>query len=193
MCDNMHEITPKNIAKVLFSDDPKDPNTYCILPFSQKYDDDGASFNFEILISVYLESFMQIIDAKKTDNDTDEYKLFEMLILDDLMFPNEWFKSIGYVLTVKEYALASNIDRDAYCSIILSFNKAHILEFIKRNISERYHFILNKRYKKTDKLEEIYATVTKKNKIYKIYFSELNVIKTDKQEVLEEQRKNKII
>ncbi len=205
MCDTINDITemsPKGIAKFLFSDDPKDINSFNILPYSQRYDNDAASFNFEILVTIYLEAFMHIIDIKKSHENESEYLLYENMSLDDLMFPNEWFKSMGYSLHVKEYMLdnsqtnlqfVNNVARFAYCRIILSFDKRDMLAFIERNISERYHFILNKTYKKTDKIEEIYAIVNKENKAYKISFQELKIIKNDKQELLQEQRDYKLI
>jgi hypothetical protein len=54
----------------------------------------------------------------------------------------------------------------------LSFNPKERMTFILNKITNKYHFILNSDYVKTDKLDNIYTILYKNDKIYKISFTE---------------------
>ena len=106
---------------------------------------------------------------------------------DDLLFPNPWFKSFGYSINLNVYNVyGTNSETDkkevnklksrSYCKIMLSFDDKDKLMFIMKNITNRYHFILNAGYKKTNKLEEIYTVLSKGDLFFKISFKEFKMI-----------------
>ena len=58
--ESLESMSPADVAQKLFQSQPGEPCSRCILPHSQSYDNDAASFNFEILLTIYLEGFMNI-------------------------------------------------------------------------------------------------------------------------------------
>ena len=46
---SMESMSPTEIAKKIFQEEPGDPCSKCILSQSEQWDTDATSFNFEIL------------------------------------------------------------------------------------------------------------------------------------------------
>jgi len=191
--------SPIDIAKHIFSTPPRDPCSICIIPYSQVYDEDEASLNFEILITIYLEGLMNICEVLKQEyleenpdnklTDSQIYaNIYNKIALDDLKFPNPWLKSFGFALCVDEYIQDLDADLDAdtnihtvryfneyikpksYCRILLSFDPKDKYHFIRNNNANLYTFILNGDYTTTNKLEDIFAILSKDDKMYRIGF-----------------------
>ena len=188
------QMSPEELAKMIFAQTPGDPCSKCILPCSDgEMDNDTVSFCFEILLTIYLEGLMYILDIIKSshsigDNKKDyeiENEVYKTVKLDDLQFPDPWFKSFGYSINIEEINISSNnlkkdynnrIKPNSYCRILLSFDPNDRLQFVLKSIENKYHFILNSSYKKTNKLESIYALLSKDDKFYKISFKEFKLI-----------------
>ena len=60
--------SPEQLAKKIFSKKPANPCSICIIPYSESHDNDAASFNFEILLTIYLEGFMNILEVIKSNH-----------------------------------------------------------------------------------------------------------------------------
>jgi hypothetical protein len=184
--------SPQDIAKMIFKSPPREPNSIQIVSYSKVYDEDETSLNFEIFITIYLEGFMNILQVIRDSyideggsygdkDDLDIYKsVYADINIDDLRFPNEWFKSFGYKINISEYSpenqeeldnFKENIKPNSYCRILLSFEPRDQLYFIKNNNSNLYTFVLNGDYKITNKLENIFAILSKDDKFYKISFA----------------------
>lgn len=193
--DKIVELSPKKIAELIFNEQPKDECSINILPFSDKYDADSVSFNFEILLTIFLESFMYILNViklqmsnedknGKTENEIYQ-NLYKNITINDLLFSEKWFNSFGYSIKIHEYDLGhknvitnylTNIKPHSYCRILLCFNNNDMLYFITNGIAEKYHFILTSNYKKTHNIDEIYTLLINKTKIYKISFQKYKPI-----------------
>lgn len=174
--ESAESLTPEELAKKLFSAPPAEPCTQSILPHCDHQDNDVTSFNFEILLTIYLEGFMNMLDALK-NSEKSENEIYNNMNSEDFNFPDPWFKSFGYSVNVVVYG-SDDLDKKefnkikskSYCKIILALNENDKLMFIMKNIQNRYHFILNSGYKKTNKLEEIFAVLSKGNNFYQISF-----------------------
>ena len=206
--DFSESMSPGEIAKKLFQEPPGEACSKCILPYSEQWDNDVTSLNFEILLTIYLEGFMNIVhvltqnakdklidEGKSIDGDTKiEFGIYKNVTVDDLQFPHPWFKSFGYSVIVEEFSSNANdkkiintkIKPNMYCRILLAFDPTDRIKFEVKGITEKYHFILNGGYKHTNKLEEIYTLLSKDDKFYKISFKEFKIQKSHAQEVLSE-------
>ena len=179
--ESAETLSPEELAKKLFSSPPADPCALNIIPYSENYDDDAVSFNFELLITIYLEGFMNMLDALK-NNGKSESEIYNAMNAEDFNFPHPWFKSFSYSINVVVYGSEefdkkefNKIKSKSYCKIILALNENDKLMFIMKNISNRYHFILNSGFKKTNKLEDIYAVLSKGDNFFKISFKKLTI------------------
>ena len=178
----MESISPEQLAKDLFNKKPGDPCSICILPYSEKYDSDVTSFNFEVLLTIYLEGFMNILDViMKNKNNTEQtmYEIYKNITIEDLEIPDPWFKSFGYSVNIREYNVddfSEKIKRLSYCRILLSFDPKDKMHFIMKGINNRYTFILNNTYKQTKSLENIYAILSKDDKFYQINFKPFKLL-----------------
>lgn len=187
--DQAQSASPAELAQKIFSELPKDPGSLCILPYSQSFDNDLASFNFEILLTVYLEGLMNIMDVIKKNNQENanqneellERRIYSNINIDDLMFPDPWFKSFGYTINVTEYSkdmyrqFNNKIKPFSYCRILLSFDLKDKLHFLMKGITTKYTFVLCANYKPCDKIEQIYAVLNNGDKNYQISFKEFKV------------------
>lgn len=175
---NAEEGSPEQLAAQIFSSSPKDPCSICILPYSNTIDNDALTFNFEILLTIYLEGFMNILDVIKykhlQDNPKDserksyelENDIYNRVTLEDLKFPEPWFRSFGYTIQIDEFR---GIDR-SYCRILLSFDPKDRINFLMKDLKQRYHFVLNKKYRKVSDMENIYTVLVKDKKYFRISF-----------------------
>lgn len=182
------ECSPEELAKQLFSKSPGNPCSVGILPYSASHDNDATSFNFEILLTIYLEGFMNILDVKKqcsaSPNPGREYEveneIYKTVSLEDLRFPEPWFQSFGYTIEVTEYKNDKQGKREfknmvrpgSYCRILLGFDPRDRLHFLMKGLTTRYHFILNGGFRPTDRIEDMYATLDKGDYFYRISFRE---------------------
>ncbi|AYV80961.1 MAG: hypothetical protein Harvfovirus11_23 [Harvfovirus sp.] len=176
---NAESKSPEQLAAEIFSTTPQNPCSICILPYSPDQENDAISFNFEILLTIYLEGFMNILDVIKqshlSQNPKDSEKkpyeienlIYTQITMEDLKFPEPWFKSFGYTIELTEY---TKIKPGSYCKILLSFDPKDRINFLMKDIKTRYHFILNKTYKPTNDITKIYALLSKNNKFFKISF-----------------------
>ncbi|AYV75761.1 MAG: hypothetical protein Terrestrivirus3_30 [Terrestrivirus sp.] len=191
------EMSPEELAKMIFAQKPSDPCSKQILPSSPEngqMDNDMVTFCFEILLTVYLEGLMYILemiknntyDMETTDKKDYEmdYEVYKTVTHDDLRFPDPWFKSFGYSINVEEVDISSkNLQREynnkikpnSYCRTMLSFDPNDRLQFVLKGIQNKYHFILNGTYKQTNKIESVYTLLSKDNKIYKISFKQFKL------------------
>ena len=162
----MTETTPEELAQMLFSSSPSRPGSIYILPADQN-DPDLLTYNFEILITVYMEGLFNIIAVKGGDLSNIE-NIYNAVTQEDLEFIDPWFQGFGYKLTVIEHD-----DRDictrAYCRILLPFTDRNY--FATHNITKMYTFVRPRGYVPTSKLEEVYAVLPVGNKYYAIHFS----------------------
>ena len=176
--------SPEDLAKQLFSKEPESPCSKQILTYSAKSDPDATSFVFEILLTIYLEGFMNILDVIKQnsageDNDISmNQQAYKNMDINDLQFPEPWFKSFGFSINIKEYTRENTKEIDklkslSYCRILLSFDSKDIFYFLTRKIDKKYTFILSGSYRPTNKLEKIYALLSKDDKLYQISFNHL--------------------
>lgn len=192
--DSAIELSPEELMKTIFSDLPKSPNSLCILPYSEEIENDVASFNFEILITIFMEAIMDIerlatmlatkqkIPISFDEKHIDVYKI----TADILEVPKQWFNSFGYSYIVTEEECKTKIIDyidDYYCKIILRDNPHDTEYFNMKRIDKPYFFLLGSKYTKTNKLENIKAVFLKPKKpkdinskemLYTIYFFPLN-------------------
>lgn len=196
--DNAQSVSPEQLAKQLFSKKAADPCSICILPYSESHDNDAGSFNFEILLTIYLEGFMNILDVIKgnhlSQNPSDknkkdyeiEYQVYKNITVDDLKFPEPWFRSFGYTINVTEYGPGSKREFNnkikplSYCRTLLLFDPKDRLHFFMKGIAAKYTFILSGSYQPTGNLENIYTILSKGDKFYKISFKPYNLTGTIK-------------
>lgn len=186
--DYEEQVSPEALAKILFQQNPGKESSICILPYSKSYveNSDEASFNFEILLTIYLEGLMNLIDVivdnktndvvstqQKEANDSFEmqHEIFNNITIDDLVFPDPWFKSFGYKINVKECSYTDKTS--SYCRTLLIFDPKDRNYFINKGINKRYTFLLTVTYKPTKILDQIYTIFNNKNKYYKIWFSKI--------------------
>jgi hypothetical protein len=187
--ENARMTTPEDLARQLFNEQPGEPCSKQILPYTKTYDeDDKLTFIFEILITIYLEGFMNIMEILKETNKEEfknikdnekDYQIYKNITLDDLNFPQPWFNSFGFKIIITEYdrnnrkEYKRNVKPFSYCRILLSFDPQDRIQFILKNIQNKYHFILNASYKTSKNLEDIFATLSKGDKFYKISFKNI--------------------
>lgn len=191
--DNAESGSPEDLAKQLFSKKPEDPCTKHILTYTETFDNDSTSFLFEILLTIYLEGLMNIIDVIKQnylsqnplDANKKDYEIestfYKTITVDDLLFPEPWFKSFGFAINVVEYGpenkrefknFKNNIKPLSYCRTLLSFDSKDRIHFLMKGINKRYTFILSGSYQPTNDLEKIYTILSKDDKFYKISFKQ---------------------
>jgi hypothetical protein len=159
---NIEEFTPEKMAEVLFSQHPKDPLSICLLPFTDKLPSDEIAFNFEILMTIYMEGVIDVYRLVEMlsnntiiDRNTDIYKQkinIHDINIDVLELLKPWFLSFGYILNVTEYEnYKGMIDdfnlKNYYCKIVLRDNPDDYGFFYHhKKINKPYHFLMNGGY-----------------------------------------------
>lgn len=175
--------TPKSIAWKLLMDD--DIAVLSAKLFEINPDDlndtDPNSYLFEILITIFMEMIFNsaILISATNDDDIESFNpdLSKFNINNFLPLIKEKFKKINILAVVNEFEnnehTSNKILSGRYCRIILKCDiKSHHF-FKKNNIDENYHMILNTDFKKSNKLNNIYATVIINNVINQIYFDKI--------------------
>lgn len=192
-----NEFEPKELAEILFSNLPQPINSISLLPQINNNDinnndinNDYISYIFEILITIFMEGVMDskrllemVIEKKYIDKIDNQYVNYYDINIDLLMFIEQWFKSFGFYISIREYDDISQINNNnRYCEILLKSNPLQKGLFIYKGINnEEYHFTLNSHYKSNDKLEKIYAKLEipkykdNPSKIYTISFKQINL------------------
>jgi hypothetical protein len=180
--DQAESGSPEYLAQQLFSKEPEPRCSKSLIAYSQHADNDAVSFVFEVLMTIYLEGFMNILEVakQKSAEDDADYQAYVHMTVDDLKFPEPWFNSIGYSIDVQEYEVESKPVKEisklkslSYCRVLLSFDQKDMFYFLINKVNKKYTFILNKSYIPTSKLEKIYALLTKDKKIYRISFKQI--------------------
>jgi hypothetical protein len=183
MSDNKEQVlnyTPEQIAEALFSQYPKDPNSFQILARPDSNTDD-MTYIFEILVTILLEGLNYMttngLDNIEIDDFSEDY--IEAL--------KPWFNSICFNLSVEVY------DEDRmykckkyYCKTVVK-NKENMQYFHDNNIKKNYHFLLNAKYDEYNKsvkdLKDLYVVFVNNGKVYKIsfdFYSSLDSCKSNK-------------
>jgi hypothetical protein len=179
--DELEEFSPENLAKYIFSQSPSDLCTKQLLPFGGENEPDQLGFVFEILITIYLEGLLCIMDTMKAgiseanpnlSEEEIEFQIYNNLTIEDLQFPEPWMKSIGYNLSVTSMDL-DTFKKDPtkyYCRTIFKFNPGDQYYFNEQDIPNRYHFLQNRSYTPMSNLQDITAIIIKDNTVFFINF-----------------------
>jgi hypothetical protein len=162
------EMTPESIVELIFSDTPKDPNHIVILPYSNEMETDVITFNFELLLTIYMEA---IVDAERLgailqthegilSNGSNKKINIEAINKQVLCLPQPWFNSFCYFVRIYEEPVDEYFVKptDYYCRIVLkdNLNDHKLFNFSETN--KPYHFLLNPRFvAKDNKMESIEA------------------------------------
>lgn len=168
---DLDELTPENIADILFSKMPDDPLTKQLL-ICQPDENDGCenpgTFVHEILVTILLEGLMKFNDNL---NNIDLTNITE----EHIQSLAPWFKSLRFNLLVSE--LDKNLNEDNYkhfyCKIILKKMPEYTLYFTMKNIARGYTFFLNPLYGSNYpviSINNIYSVMFLGNKVFKVQF-----------------------
>lgn len=207
------ELVPEELAEIIFSNLPQATNSISLLPQVNEEmnlnsgNNEYITYIFEILITIFMEGLMDskrllemVINDKFIDKTENEYLNYYDINIDVLVFLEQWFKSFGYFVNIREYESNDEIDnQNRYCEIILKSNPHQKGLFIyKKILDKEYHFTLNSNFnisaedrisssvgtrqyeKKSLKLENLLAKLEipeyKENplKIYTISFKAIN-------------------
>lgn len=176
--DNNNETgTPEDLARQLFSTQPGTPCSKQILAYSKNQDNDSVSFLFEILLTIYLEGFMYMLDIarKNAPPNTSDTVIYNNMTPEELRLPDPWFQTIGFSIKIEEFNNNSThyknlVKPKSYCRILLAFDSVDKPYFFLKNIDKPYTFLLCNTYTATNKLDKIYAILNRNDKSYKIYF-----------------------
>ena len=207
--NNLPENELEILVAKLYSNPPQDMCQNRIVPVTHNKDDlrDGfLVFIFEMLIEFYLEGLchyekLKLFLDKNIEFDND---LLNKLILNNLYdeinyknineeflkLPEEWFKSIGFFISVLEedydYYLELSKDKEIfknsifynhYCKIVLKANPQDESLFIYKKINKPYHFLINGEFQnnKINKIDDIHTILIINKKVYKISFLEIKL------------------
>jgi hypothetical protein len=154
--------------------------------FVEGYDDeeDPLSFFFEIVINIFMNLLIDYLnlDHILIDYDNHETTNFNPIIeentieeLSDLI--QDKFNKISLTVSITPFEnsdFTQNEFRDKYCKIIFRTNldDQSSFERYSEDIApdQFYHMLLNGRFERKNRIQDIYATWTINNKVYKISF-----------------------
>jgi hypothetical protein len=162
-------LSPEDIAQILFKEDPKPPCSCQIIAQDETAGQD-LSVTFEIILTVFMEGLMILynnLDGIDMANFTEDH----------LTALNPWLQSVGFTLSVntfdKQDELYTDDWNDYYNKIIIK-NSSYKQFFIIKEFTKSYCFMLNQKYyhNPIDKnmITDIYAVFMNTNKVYKIKF-----------------------
>jgi hypothetical protein len=161
--DNLKNMSPKDIAIRIFTNEPQKPYTYQIIASDTQ---DDITFIFEIGLVILLEGF-NILIGDLNNADLTNFSISHIKNL------NPWFNSLGFDINVSEHNVN---DKDSlnkyYCNILINRENTKYI-FEKNNIKRNYHFFINELYFKNhsfNKLSDIYAIFFINNAFFKISF-----------------------
>ena len=168
MNEKVINYTPDQIAEALFSQDPKDPNSFQILARPDTNNTGDMTYIFEILVTIMLEGLECLSGGDLNNFDMDDFSE------DYIETLGPWFNSICFNIKVDVFDQSNMYKcKKYYCkSIIKNEQTAQI--FQQNNVGKNYHFLLNGQYEEYNKnlteLSELYTIFINKDKIYKISF-----------------------
>lgn len=198
--DNFYDAS--TIAWKLFQDDSNTPLSACILPFGPEGETDMVTYNFELLLSIFMELLMHIMTieiakevekeieeaVENNENDINVDNIDLDPYYDDFNMDNYLetivtkFKRIGHIANVQTFEIVDDeyekeylglVIKDRYCRIILKNNPTDTHYFVSINSDEQFDFIPSADYQKKNKLKDVYAVLMLNNKLYKIYFDKI--------------------
>ena len=162
--DQMEDFSPEKLAGTLFQKEPGVPNS-CQLRFTQD-DDLDASYIFEILVTVLMEG-LDIFSGGLDKVDLKDFSSEQVLNL------NQWFRSIGYNITVKEYPIADREKYEEYYCKIVTRTSADEMLFQIRGINKNYTFNLNGDFleaNRSKELKNLFGLLKTNDKAYTVSF-----------------------
>lgn len=168
MNEKVINYTPDQIAEALFSQDPKDPNSFQILARPDTNNTGDMTYIFEILVTIMLEGLECLSGGDLNNFDMDDFSE------DYIETLGPWFNSICFDIKVDVFDESKMYKcKKYYCkSIIKNEQTAQI--FQQNNVDKNYHFLLNRQYEEYNKnlteLRDLYTIFINKDKIYKISF-----------------------
>ena len=172
--DDFEEMTPENIAEILFSKMPDDPLTKQLLIDIPENDENTSTFIYEILLTILLEGIMKFNNNLENTN-LDDVQLNHIEAL------NPWFNSLRFNLKINEFDKTEENEEQYkyyYSKIILKKMPEYEMLFEINKIEKNYTFFLNSRYIKepypNNNLNEIYSIIILKNRVFKINFEIIN-------------------
>ena len=175
--DSLYNLTPEDIAQVLFSQDPKEPFIYKIVAEKELAD---SLYIFEILMIILMEGLDILTGDLSKAN-------LANLTCDHIMALNPWFHSLCFTIkSVEQYELKNDEPeyKDYYCKVVPK-DKLHEVFFNMKNIEKHYHFFLNGEIlqKNNDETElcELHSVFLNDNVIFKIIFDFLDPNNIDQQ------------
>ncbi len=170
-----YESDPKELARILFSQQPKNPNEIKLLPELYDTQDtltdkDVVIYQFQILLNIYLEGILNILSTKSNDY----AETYNNISMNDLLFVNPWFFSFGYMVNISEHEKYEDATQ-IYCRVLLSFVSNDSEYFRIKNITNTFHFIRQACFdvEKVNNVNDIYAVLNKNGKMLKIHFTKL--------------------
>lgn len=169
--EGAEEATPEKLAELIFNEPPGEPKSIVILPYTDETISDIASFNFEILISMYMEAvcdtqrLVTILQTKQGIPAEGDTPLINVTNIkkEHLEIPIPWFKSFGYNIRVMEFKMDDVFvdPKDQYCTVLLKTNPSDVGFFFYNKIIKPFHFLKNANYTETNKMENIKAVFKK--------------------------------
>lgn len=190
---NSDVYTPEMFAWKLLLDDTNSAVLSANLQtFTDTYDeaDDPTTFTFEVLITIFMELIFGILKLNhyaEHNNENFEFDFTNSNLEDILPMLKHKFNELCYVLSVEtidetneNIAYVNSVIISRYCKIILRHSKLDEYYFSVHSDEiddeKDYHMILNGRFKKTNKLNEVYSTCSINNKTYKISFDKVPTV-----------------
>jgi hypothetical protein len=148
---NEKQYNIEEMAKLLFSEPPKESNTIRLISV-EDYED--IFYPFEMLLNLYMEGIFMVgfIDL------------------------NPWFHSIGIHANLKEHLLEEKDDfTKYYCKIIVKEDPKYKQWFEIKHITKNYHFLSNANILfgkiKIEDFPDIYAIYIRDDTLYTLNFS----------------------
>jgi hypothetical protein len=166
--DNLEEMTPEDIALLLFSKMPDDPLTKQLLIDLPENDSNAHTYVHEILLTILLEGIMKFNNNLENTN-LDDVQLIHIEAL------NPWFNSLRFDLKITELEKTDEEEYKYYYSkIILKKMPEYEMLFEINHIEKNYTFFVNSLYIKdpllNNNLDEIYSVIFLGNRVLKINF-----------------------
>lgn len=157
------EGSPKQLVEHFFSEEPLEPNSIQLT--SSDENDNDPTYVFQLLANILLEA-LQYCTQDLTKINLDE---FNVSYIDAL---NPWFKSMGFIVTTKEYHKSDEEYKQYYCRAVIRTPDYETF-FIMKNIKNTYQFLLNGNFNHDHKTlpELMLVFYGNDNKVYAINFN----------------------
>jgi len=171
--DNLQEMTPEDIALLLFSKMPDDPLTKQLLIELPDNECNAHTYVHEILLTILLEGIMTLNNNLENTN-LDDVQISHIEAL------SPWFKSLKFNIKINELKKTEDEEeyKYYYSKIILKKMPEYEMLFEINNIKKNYTFFINSLYIKdsiiNDTLDDIYSIIFLKDRVFKIIFKLIN-------------------